>query len=158
MSFSKKILWIWLGIWIGIWAINLLSEKTVIARENVIVSMSKILESKKQLDWMLEKWLCELVEYKEKRSDWVVSVIWYRCNTDLEWNNNKSDYIITISEYDSKYIIDKKTFCINTEVTYWKVNDNGYIYNWNQAIINWEWFSKKIDDATCSKMLWLKMI
>lgn len=147
-----------LWIWVIAWWLTLVTPEIEKERNKISVDISKIISSKNILDSMVQKWECELVKYSEKKTDWIASVTAYRCNTDLEWNKNKSNYAIIISQYDFKYIMDKKTFCLNTEVNYWKINDDNNIYTWYQAIINSWWDTKKIDDTTCSKILWLKMI
>lgn len=152
MSLKNKIsVWV-IAAWLSFWVIHKLSNQTVETTNFTQVEVETILKQTEILDEMKKKWICETIEYVEKTTDWNVKVIWFRCDKK-EW---KSEYVITMSNFDKKYIINKDVTCQNVEINYWELSNKTNLLRWNRIVITWKWETKRIDDTTCSEMLWLK--
>ncbi len=127
-------------------------------REEIAVSVSEILETKKILDEMSQDWICETLKYNEKRSDWVIDFYWYRCQKDIDWRDTKKDYAIIVSNLSNEYIWNRLEKCKDKRINYWSLWDRTPTLTSNQSIVTIKWETKTIDDASCRKLLNLKQV
>lgn len=138
------------------WA-NLLSKCTTDVvekeREEIAVTVAEILETKKILDEMSKDWICETIEYKEKTTDWIVDLYWYRCKKDIDWKDRKKEYVVTVSNLNKEYIWSRAEKCKDKKISYWSLWDRSPTLISDQSVVTLKWETKTIDDASCKKLL-----
>ena len=139
--------------WIVIWWIELLSEDVREQRETIWVSVNEILEKKEKLDSMYEQWICETSSFEKNNTDWVVTVFWYKCKQDINWENIEKDYIITLSNINKEYIWNMSEKCKDRKINYWALWDRSPILSSRQSVITIRWEKKVIDDVSCKTIL-----
>ncbi|MDD2907235.1 MAG: hypothetical protein PHH98_01205 [Candidatus Gracilibacteria bacterium] len=132
--------------------IHKLSNQTVETTNFTQVEVETILKQTEILDEMKKKGICETIEYVEKTTDGNVKVIGFRCDK----KEGKSEYVITMSNFDKKYIINKDVTCQNVEINYGELSNKTNLLRGNRIVITGKGETKRIDDTTCSEMLGLK--
>lgn len=140
-----------------VWWANILSRctnDTVEAeREEIAVTVAEILETKKVLDEMSKSWICETIEYKEKSTDWIVDIYWYKCKKDIYWEDRNKDYVITVSNLNNEYIWSRAEKCRDKKINYWSLWDRSPTLKSRQSVVTIKWETKTIDDIGCRKLL-----
>lgn len=133
---------------INLWCTNPVENK----REITVSSIEEILKKRDILLEMASDWVCEVVQYEEKATDWEVIFEWYKCKHDAELQKIPSDYAITVSKFDKKYYWPKGEACNDIEINYWKLDKVSPMIKGNRVLINLKWKETIIDDVNCKTL------